>query len=357
VILFLSLYFPRRSTAVYGSSAAVSCYGIVVALMAPHVLWLADHQFLPFHYAQATTGRPFPVAVLEILRFPLVSALFLAPAIIIYATAAGWNWRRVIVACQQPFAGARASVAMLAFGPLVLTMVICLLRPSTLKLVYATPLFFMVPVWFAMAPVPVSGRLLPRVRKACTAVLAACLAISPFVAGIAFAEIAPFMARPKSEIARAVTDEWHRRFGAPLRIVAGTEEYALAAPFYSRDHPSYLFGFDAKALQDFGMDLGRGPTEAVLIHSPWVSRDRIARQGLAVICSHEPTRMAFGFGCDQEAAFWVGSKGETWQVQVEKSLLGLPLPSYRFQIYFRLPAPLGYQLLPTSMGPHGPFVP
>ena len=92
-------------------------------------------------------------------------------------------------------------------------------------------------------------------------------------------------------------------------------------------------------LWDFGQDLGMGPTDAALEHTPWVSRERIVREGLAVICSQEVARVETG--CDQEAASWIGPNGQSVELSVAKSLLGWSLPSYRFHVYFRPPMAKG----------------
>jgi hypothetical protein len=336
-VLFVAVHFPKRNNATYGSRAAIACYVVVGAMMLPHLVWLTRHDFLPFRYAEVATSRSFAAAVREVMLFPLAWAGFLAIPTLIYVVAAGLNWRKFMAVLREPFAGDRGQVAILAFGPMLVTMAICLLRASTLRFLYAGPLLFMAPIWFAMAPVGVDVALLPRVRKACAMVLAACLVASPIIAFFGTAYQARFIARPKSEIVRAVTDEWHRRFGVPLKIIGGTEDYAIAGPFYSRDSPSYLSGFDLRMLQDFGQTLGKGPTDAALMHSPWVSRERIARDGLAIICSQETERVEKG--CDQEATYWIGPNAQTLKLTVAKSLMGWRLPSYRFQVYFRPPSP------------------
>ncbi len=58
---------------------------------------------------------------------------------------------------------------------------------------------------------------------------------------------------------------WHERFGVPLRIVAGSEKYSLAQPFYGPDRPSEFTHFRFE-------------------EAPWLTRSRIAREGLLSIC-------------------------------------------------------------------------
>lgn len=334
--LFVAVYFLKRSATVYRSRAAIACYLVAGATVAPHVAWLVHHGLLPFRYADVTTARAFGDVVREVALFPLASVLFLAPAFVVYSVAAGWNWRQALAAFAKPFVGERAFVAILALGPLVVTMVACLVRSSTLKPLYATPMFFMVPIWFAMSPVGVGPGLLGRARKACAAVLIGTLVIAPVIAGVAVSRHAAFAIRPKAEIVRAVTAEWHRRFDRPLRIVAGTEDYAIAAPFYGGDGSSYLVGLDRRVLHDFDMSSGNEPTAAILGHSPWITPQRIAEEGLAVICSQEPKHLRLT-GCDEEAANWIGPGGQFELMTAAKSLLGWELPEHRFKVYFRPP--------------------
>lgn len=224
-VLFAGLHFPKRNNATYRSPAAIACYVVVGAMVVPHVVCgLVNHDFLPFRYAEAAAARSFPAALRETIVFPLLWAGFLAVPAAIYALAAGWGQRELAAVFRQPFAGDRGQVAMLAFGPILVTMATCLVRASTLRFLYAAPLLFMAPIWFAMAPVGIRADLVPRVRKACAAVLAVCLIASPAIALFGTTTQKRFVARPKSEIVRAVTDEWHKRFGVPLGIVGGSED-------------------------------------------------------------------------------------------------------------------------------------
>lgn len=54
--------------------------------------------------------------------------------------------------------------------------------------------------------------------------------------------------------------------GTPLRVVAGSESYALAATFYSDDHPSHFIDFSTR-------------------DAPWIDEMRLSRDGLAIICA------------------------------------------------------------------------
>jgi hypothetical protein len=66
-------------------------------------------------------------------------------------------------------------------------------------------------------------------------------------------------------LATEVTREWRKRFGTPLPIVTGDENLALAATFYSDDHPDFVFVVG-------------------LWTAPWVSPERLTRDGAAIVC-------------------------------------------------------------------------
>jgi hypothetical protein len=72
-------------------------------------------------------------------------------------------------------------------------------------------------------------------------------------------------AEPRAIVARQLTELWHAQMAAPLRIVAGTESYALATTFYSADHPSHFIDFSTT-------------------RAPWIDDARLSRDGLAIIC-------------------------------------------------------------------------
>jgi hypothetical protein len=333
--LALSVYLTSDA-APYLSRAAFVCYTVAAATILPHALWLTRHDFLPLVYAEVTTGRPFPVVLREALIFLLVSAAYLAPAVLGYAWAAGWNLRQLARALTNAMAGERRTVAVLAFGTLFLTLAVCLVRSSTVKPSYATPMFFALPIWLALAPgLPFASCGLRRLRVLGAVAIFGSLALAPAVGFITFASQARLAIRPKAEIVRAVTAEWHRRFALPLGIVAGDEDYAIAAPFYSSDHPSYLVGLDRRVLNDFAIPLGGGMTDLVLRQSPWVSRDRIAHEGLAIVCSDE--HWLTSTGCNREAARWARPGATEFELAVAKEFLGWRGPVYKFHVYFLPP--------------------
>jgi hypothetical protein len=108
---------------------------------------------------------------------------------------------------------------------------------------------------------------------------------------------------PRKELATYVSDMWHRRFGKPLRIVAGSKPYADSIAFYSADRPSLFIDFDYRI-------------------SPWISADRLRAEGLAIVCLRTDQR------CLTEIDAQSGVRGErvTAQIKSRRSIWSDPDP-------------------------------
>jgi hypothetical protein len=106
--------------------------------------------------------------------------------------------------------------------------------------------------------------------------LAAAVAVITFAIVLAAPAVAwmRFNANPAQErlyyaqLARQVTDQWHRATGRPLPIVAGGGEGLTSAlSFYSSDWP------DAAHFYSFGAE-------------PWITQERLERDGWVLVCEN-----------------------------------------------------------------------
>jgi hypothetical protein len=335
--LFVAVYMIAGSAKVYRSRAALICYVVVILALLPHLVWMQQNDFLPLTYARVATARTWPAPLRESAFFLVTTPAFAAIGTIAYLLAAGTSFRRLPAILLGGFRGRRRAVAVLVFGTAALTILAGLLSSSSVRPIYAIPLLFPIPIWLAMAPeVYFNANSLNRLRWMVLGVFAFCVALSPVLA-LFFAKYDVRMARqPKDEIIGAVTQEWHRLYAQPLRIVAGDEDYAIAAPFYSADHPAYLVGFDHRVLDDFNLPMSHGPEDFDFRLSPWIDAAAIKRDGMAIICSQE--RWGQGTKCDAEAARWLGERGVRVKLSVvdEGNFAGGPI--FNFHIYFLPPA-------------------
>jgi len=91
------------------------------------------------------------------------------------------------------------------------------------------------------------------------------LAVSPIIAYMSIVFHFEDREQLSPQVARAATKVWHERMSTPLRIATGTEAFSLALPFYSPDSPDEFTHYN-------------------LTQAPWITPDRIAREGILYAC-------------------------------------------------------------------------
>jgi hypothetical protein len=121
----------------------------------------------------------------------------------------------------------------------------------------------------ALGPALTIGRVRAIMRAAVAFMLFA-LAVSPVMAyaSVAFgwndrSQISP-------DVARAATHAWRQETASPVRIVTGTETFSLALPFYSPDRPAEFTHYSTR-------------------QAPWITPERIAREGILFVCEATDT--------------------------------------------------------------------
>jgi hypothetical protein len=85
---------------------------------------------------------------------------------------------------------------------------------------------------------------------------------------VLFRGVSPYAITPSQEAAAAAVQAWHKAFQQPVKLVSGTERYSLALTFYTPDRPAEFTHFQVS-------------------HAPWVTPERIANEGLLVVCEQQ----------------------------------------------------------------------
>ena len=136
----------RRSLRTAGPWLALALASFV---MAPHVAWLIQNDFLPFAYAnaRATPSRGILDHVLHPAVFAVDQAAFMIPALLI---AAPLLWSRRQPAAPAPDAFDRRIVALLAFGPAATTMALSALSGRGTVAMWGYPLWLFLGLWIVM---------------------------------------------------------------------------------------------------------------------------------------------------------------------------------------------------------------
>ena len=137
----------RRHLATPGPWVAAA---VALAVMAPHLIWLVQHDFLPFNYAEA---RATPSnGWLDHLRNPFeyvtAQAFFLIPSLIV---AAPLFWRSgKSVPHQSADAFDRRIVTLLVFGPALTLLALSLVTGRGTQAMWGFPLWLFLGLWFIL---------------------------------------------------------------------------------------------------------------------------------------------------------------------------------------------------------------
>jgi 4-amino-4-deoxy-L-arabinose transferase-like glycosyltransferase len=243
---------------------------LALALMAPHLWWLASNTGLLAYPLERAPARDLA----ERLLFPakLLVAQVLAHAGLA-ALLAILLWRTPAPADARPDARplSRFGWAFLlaaGLGPLALMLAANLVAGVEFRHAWATPLFALSAT---LAVVLLRPRLEPR-RLVLAGGAAAALILfqhaAPAVAPLlsSRAEQATYPARAA---AAALTERWRALTGRPLRVVAGERWNAGNIAFFSPDRPLFLI-------------------DGELSISPWLSPQAIARDGALVVWTGGP---------------------------------------------------------------------
>jgi hypothetical protein len=245
---------------------------VALAIAAPHLVWLARNDFLPFAYADA---RALPSrGVLDHVWHPflfLVSQVgAIAPAIFIasplFRTDAGkfWTGKLRLDFSDDTF----RIVTLLAWGPTIFLVALSALTGRGLLAMWGFPLAIFIGLWLVMLAKAEIDRARLSLIVAAWAIVTA-LIVTVFV--VHQAVLPHFHQRfnaqlyPGQEIADRMTKEFERQTGEKLRYTIGRIYQAGALAHYMRDgKPQVLVDGDPK-------------------RAPWIDIADLKRHGAIVI--------------------------------------------------------------------------
>lgn len=257
--LAIAALADRRRRAYFRSAAPWITIMIGAICLAPHVIWLAEHDFITFKYASAAhEARPFFATVLAALGYLAGSFGYVAlPAIIVFVVA------RAKVATLRDMAWPREDdrrlVALAFWGPLLLPMLGAVFAGIEITSLWSMSAWTLLPV-LLLSPKDVAWRPVDSER---VAVFAAMLPIvlliaAPFIAEQNRPKGPPSAAAQAPLLAREVERLWHQIVPYPLRYIGGDGDVVLPVTAYASDKPQALLpGFmippDPATLRRAGM--------------------------------------------------------------------------------------------------------
>jgi 4-amino-4-deoxy-L-arabinose transferase-like glycosyltransferase len=320
-----ALIHPQRLQFLRSPAPWVAMSVLVVAMI-PHFIWLRQVDFVPFTYAgdiySLTDRRMIDDLALGYVGHNL--ALLTLP-VVLAAVAQAWPPR-----FWKPFAfwsgGANPSVqAAQALNVWIIQAVVAIGPPLGavlfqiyLKTDWGIPLFFLVPLALVAIPSLRVGRIaLFRLTATWLLLTLAVLVASPKIVAYDVSQHRNDGAsyRARSELARELTEVWHRRFFSSWPAVAAYSDIGHPVTFYSPDHPAVLTPYE-----------------------PWssglTSLDETKRSGFIGICE-------VGDWKQEKCDAWMNihaANGERIVVTTRRFFLGMPGAASSWNIYIVPPA-------------------
>jgi hypothetical protein len=246
---------------------------VFIILVIPLVHWLLAHDFAPLRYA---TRRSLGLPVYQLPLFLLDTTANVAGILVMLGIASLLGPRRGQALSQgtqqksEPEIDARGRGFLLFFtiAPVAFAVLAALLSHAGLKTAWGSSMFNSAGL-LAVALTASRYTLVALHRIALTA--AVLLIVVPLGYGAVVTYDAHQSSRPgmrvnwpQRAIAERLGEIWARETGQPLRIVAGNPWLAALVGLTNKDLPSILTNGDATL-------------------SPWISSDRIEREGLLAV--------------------------------------------------------------------------
>jgi 4-amino-4-deoxy-L-arabinose transferase-like glycosyltransferase len=253
----------KRRSEYFRSPAPWLTAMVGAALIAPHVIWLFEHDFITFKYASAAhEPKPFLATAIAALGYLAGSFGYVAlPAIIVFVIArANVATLREMAWPQDNYNDDHRRLVALAFwGPLLLPIAGSLIAGIGITSLWSMSAWTLLPIML-LSPKEVTWRAADTERVAAfAAVLPVILLIaSPFIAEQNRQKGPPSAAAQAPLLAREVERLWHQIVPYPLRYVGGDGDIVLPVVAYAGDKPRALVsGFimppDPAALRRAGM--------------------------------------------------------------------------------------------------------
>jgi 4-amino-4-deoxy-L-arabinose transferase-like glycosyltransferase len=306
---------PRRDS-YFRSLAAWTTTVVGAAVLAPHLLWLYEHDFAPFAYAAEAYGDHGLAQAAETSFKYLVGAAAYVALPVVLALAAVRPTRQALADVLWPQTVDRRMVAVAFWLPLLLPALATLAAGGR-----TTPLWTM-SCWTLLPVVLLASSLTQPDRRATVRVVAFALvaplmllAATPAIAFMIHRAGVPHDAAHYRLLADRLATMWRDTTDQPLRIIGGQSDIAFGAAFYLPGPPAVLPDFDQR-------------------QAPWVDDAQIARDGIAVVC-----QAGHQFCVSQLETHAARSPaGRRVEIELARQYFGVPGPSARYLIMTVPPA-------------------
>jgi hypothetical protein len=257
--LALAALIDNRRAVYFRSAAPWITIVSGVIVLAPHVIWLVQHDFAPFGYAMSIHGaKPFGATLISLLGYLGGSVGYIAIPLIIVLVAS-WPSRAMLADNIWPSEPKRRLAAAAFWGPFLLPMLGAVVSGTEITSLWSMPAWTLLPVLLLSSP-QVTLRAIDtrRILIAAVAVPLAMLIAAPVIAVIVHRNGPPPAAAQGRLLAAQIEQNWHQSTPLPLRYVGGDAEIAYSIVAYAYDKPHALPGMPAPSpaqLKQSGMAL------------------------------------------------------------------------------------------------------
>ena len=307
-----ALLHPRRRD-YFRSAAPWVTAGVFLVAIAPHVVWLIRENFQPITWVTtrrvATSFSDTLASMVEALGGTFgYAAIAIALALIFVRP------RPVALADGFLPKDERRTAAILFYVPLFVPIVPALVKNINLLSLWNTPALNLLPVMLLGSPLVTAPRVaVLRIAGVITVLTVLIVAASPFVA-LALLETGVENDAAYARLLMEATErEWRKDTDKPLKLIGGPFALVSTAAFYGKDRPSTYPQFSRYL-------------------APWVDDERIARDGMAIMCSDWALCLQY---MDAVAARYGG--GRRAEVTLARNWLWFSGPPGRFFMTLILP--------------------
>ncbi len=281
---------------------------VFIAAMLPHVLWLAQIDFMPIEYAFGRTGNsasPWYAHIMMPLKYLGEFAYSVLPMALALGIAAGWakirslNWGSVASAVRRV---GSESFLFAAIGPILVITGLSLTLGANIKTVWSMPLgvVFAGPIGVAAASLEKQNF---QKRFLATWVVFYGLLLTIFVAMMV---IAPFVKKyPKRmlhdgpALARLVEQHWGKHESQPFKYLVGDHWPGGSVAWYTPSRPTFF-------------------ERANLTYSPWIDLEDLQSKGAVYVDYKKPATKVSGMCVvDPQKVLWPAPGGRIYKKHPE----------------------------------------
>ena len=268
--LALAALLDTRRARYFRSAAPWVTIAVGVILLAPHIVWLVQHDFIPLTYALGAHGaKIFSQTLTAAGRYLAGAAGYAAIPALLMLAAVRPN-KAALADMLMPKAPERRFVVVTFWTTLLLPVSFSSVIEFDLNPIWSMTSLFMLPLILLSPPsLSINRQAVTAVTTLAAAIPLAMLAAAPVIALVLHLRGVDPVSANAQLLAARVHQEWQKISDQPLRIVGGDFGIAHATAFYL---PGRAVGYPVLEPET----------------APWVTPERITHDGAAMVCNLPP---------------------------------------------------------------------